>query len=285
MANTQVDLLLFQVLLPETVADPVVIYDQSAALRFAVVERAGITRLGVEWDQPGTYILLDPHDSEGAFGTYVGKAAPGGVRSRLMSHIKTKDHWTRVVIIQRDTTHGFNSAQVGWLEGRLYDLMQSSEFARLHNGNRPGDETLPLFERNMLEQAVPPIRRLLRLLGYDAAPADDSSAILDGRRSQQPSGKRHYGVALADMITAGALSVGTPLVSTNGAWPARAVVVADGVEFAGITYPNPSTAATVVKLGGAANGWAFWAVEEPSGKVPLATVRARYLAEIMKVAD
>ncbi|QAY69744.1 hypothetical protein [Xylanimonas protaetiae] len=277
MADPHADLLPLQVLLPETAADPVVVYDPSAALRFAVVERAGIGRLGAEWDQPGNYILLDPRDVDGFFGTYVGKAAPGGVRSRLMSHIKTKDHWTRAVVIQRDTTLGFNSAQVGWLEGRLYDLMYAAEFARLHNLNRPSDETLPLFDRNMLEQTILPIRRLLRLLGYDPAPADES-APSDERTPRQPSGKRYFGVALVDLVAAGVLTVGTRLVSTNGAWPADAVVVPGGIEFAGVVYPSPSAAAGAAKEGGAANGWDFWAIESETGKVPLSTVRAQHNA-------
>lgn len=71
---------------------------------------------------------------------------------------------------QRDTTHGFNSAQVGWLEGRLYDLLDAAEDARLHYGNQPSDETLPSFERAMLEASVLPISRILRLIGYDPEP-------------------------------------------------------------------------------------------------------------------
>lgn len=199
------------VLLPDSVAEPVVIYEPSAALRFAVAERDHARSLGTEFDEPGNYILLDPIREDGMWGVYVGKASPGGVKSRLMNHLSKKDDWSRVVIIQRDTTHGFNSAQVGWLEGRLYDLMQSAQFAELSNKQRPSDETLPIFERNMLEATILPIRRLLRLLGYDPASADDAVSATDGHRSRQPTGKVHHGISLAEIVAAELIEVGARL--------------------------------------------------------------------------
>lgn len=51
------------VLVPDTVASPIEIYEQSAALKMAIVERAGVGALGTEWDQPGLYILLDRHST------------------------------------------------------------------------------------------------------------------------------------------------------------------------------------------------------------------------------
>lgn len=272
MTGVDTDLLPLTTLLPETAADPVVIYDSSAALRFAVAERDFVSRLGDEWDEPGNYILLDPTDPDGTWGCYVGKAAPGGVKSRLAAHARSKDHWRRAVIIQRDTTHGFNSAQVAWLEGRIYDLLAAADDAKLHNGNRPSDETLPAFERAMLEACVLPVRRVLRLLGHDPATTDDSS----GPVAVKTRTNRFYGVKLAEIIEAGLIAPGTRLVSTNGAWPAEAVIVAGGVEYAGKVYPTPSGAAIAVKQGQSANGWDFWAADTPNGKVPLSVYRSRY---------
>ncbi len=262
-------------LLPETVADPIVMFDSHAALRFAVVERAYVQRLGAEWDEPGNYVLLDPVAPDGKWGCYVGKAAPGGVRSRLMSHMKTKDHWRRALLIQRDTTHGFNSAQVAWLEGRLYDLMDAAEDAALSNGNRPSDETLPSFERAMLEACVLPVSRVLRLLGYDPATADDSGLIPAISRTRT---SRFHGITLADLVGAGLLAPRTRLVSVNRAWPASAIVgPSGGIEMDTQTYPTPSAAGSAVKGGAPVNGWDFWAVEEASGNVTLATLRARFV--------
>lgn len=262
------------VLLPETAGEPVVMYDKYAALKFAVVERAHAMRLGVEWDEPGNYILLDPPTPEGEWGAYVGKASPGGVKSRLMTHLKSKDTWRRVLIIQKDTTHGFNSSEVGWLEGRLYDLLNAAENAHLHNGNRPSDETLPAFERAMLEASILPISRVLRLLGHDPATPDDSAATVS--LSRAPRSNRFHGVTVQNLIDAGLVSGGVGLVSTNGVWPASAVLNTDGtLTYENQTYPTPSAAAAAVK-GGAANGWDFWAVEDTTGKTTLATLRARF---------
>ncbi|MGY1985391.1 hypothetical protein ACI792_04120 [Blastococcus sp. SYSU DS0669] len=152
------DQLPLSVLLPDAPAAPALIYDSTAALAMAVVDRGAVAALTASWDVPGTYVLLDRHDSDGTWGSYVGKA-PAGVRTRLGQHLKARDHWCRALLIRRDTTFRFNSAHVGWLEGRLYDLLDAAANTRLHNGNRPSDETLPPYERVALEGVVPPIRR------------------------------------------------------------------------------------------------------------------------------
>jgi hypothetical protein len=156
----------------------------------------------------------------------------------------------------------------------VHDLLDAAEDARLHNGNRPSDETLPPFERASLENAVLPISRILRLIGYDPATADDTvSTTTKATRTS-----RFYGVTLKNVMDAGYLTAGTPVVSTNAAWPASGVVNADGtLTYNGTLYPKPSAAASAVKNGGAANGWDFWAVEDATGKVSLATLRARYV--------
>ncbi|MBY6709067.1 hypothetical protein HQ308_19945 [Rhodococcus sp. BP-241] len=275
MIEREADLLPVTVLLPETAADPIVMYDAHAALRLAVVEQAHVRRLGLEWNRPGNYVLLDPVDAEGKWGCYVGMTAPGGIRTRLLDHLTNKDHWRRALLIQRDTTHSFNSAQVAWVEGRLYDLLNAAENAQLHNKVRPVDETLPAFDRATLEACVLPISRVLRLLGHDPATADESGVILSQTGATRTS--RFQGITVFHLLQAGMLSAGTKLTSTNGAWPASAEVLSDGrIEFASDIYPTPSAAGKAAKDGGAVNGWDFWAVDEPSGRTTLATLRARY---------
>lgn len=50
------------------------IYDQTAALRMAVVERDAVHELGDDWDVPGAYVLLDRPAADGTItwdgGTY-----------------------------------------------------------------------------------------------------------------------------------------------------------------------------------------------------------------------
>lgn len=271
-----VDQLPLSVLLPDSPAAPALLYDTTAALAMAVVDRAAVGELTTDWDAPGVYVLLDRHEPDGTWGCYVGKA-PGGVRARLGQHLKGKDHWARALLIRRDTTFGFNSAHVGWLEGRLYDVLDAAADTRLHNGNRPRDETLPPYERAALESTIPPIRRVLRLLGYDTETPDDQAAVRPTARTRS---NRFYGITVKQLLDAGLLTAGETLTSTNGVWPGTAVLLSDGaVEWNGARYPTPSSAAVAVK-GGPTNGWDFWAVDRPTGRVTLATLRARWLNRV-----
>jgi len=265
------DSLPLTLLVPENVSAPIEVIDQHAALKMAVVDRAGARLLGPDWDAPGVYLLLDRHEADGSWGVYIGKA-PSGIKGRLANHLRNKDHWYRAILVRRDTSYGFNSAQIGWLEGRLYDMLKASDDARLHNGNRPSDETLPPYDRQMLEMVVLPVQRILRLLGHDPATVDDQIAAPAAKRTS-----RFFGITLTDIVKAGLITEGTTLVSNNGAWPATAVLGESGsVIYDGTTYPTPSAAASAVK-GGAANGWEFWAVDDGTKLVTLGGLRATYL--------
>ena len=260
------------VLVPDTVTAPIEVYEQSAALRMAIIERGGVGALGADWDRPGLYVLLDRHDTDGLWASYVGKA-PAGIRARLLQHASNKEHWSRAVLIQRDTTHGFNSAQVAWLEGRVYDLLSAAQDAVLHNKNRPGDETLPAFERTALEASIEPIVRVLRLVGYDTAAPEDK--IVTGATAKAPT---YHGVTIQELLAAGLLTPGDLLTSTNGAWPAQAHIDDTGnVVYQGTVHLSPSAAGGAVKGGKSTNGWDFWAIQAPTGLVRLSTLRARYL--------
>lgn len=268
-AASQQDALPLTVLVPEDASASIEIYDQHAALKIAVVEREGAHLLSDEWDVTGVYVLLDHAKEDGSWGVYAGKA-PAGVRARLRDHLRNKDHWHRAVLVRRDTTFGFNSAQVGWLEGRLYDMFDVAEHAALHNGNRPSDETLPPYDRQMLELVVLPVRRVLRMIGHDPSTADDVPDL-----TATTVAKKHYGIKLHELLQAGVLKPGARLTSTNGAWPASATVTANGeIEYGGECFASPSTAASAVK-NASANGWEFWAVDTESGRVSLAVLRER----------
>ena len=167
------DSLTVTVLVPENAVSPIVVFDDNAALKAAIVERGAAKHLTAEWDAAGLYILVDRCDPEGFWGAYVGKA-PSGIKDRIRTHLRNKDTWYRALLIRRDTTHGFNSAQIGWLEGRLYDLLKASDDARLSNKVRPGDETLAPYDRHALEMVLVSIQRLMRLLGHDPSSGDDT---------------------------------------------------------------------------------------------------------------
>ena len=231
------DSLTVTVLVPENAASPIVVFDDNAALKAAIVERGAARHLTDEWDAAGLYILVDRCDSEGFWGVYVGKA-PSGVKDRIRTHLRNKDTWYRALLVQRDTTHGFNSAQIGWLEGRLYDLLKASDGARLSNKVRPGDETLAPYDRHALEMVLVSIQRLMRLLGHDPSSGDDTDT------SAGKGSSRHYGVKLAQLLEAGLIKADDVLVSTNGVWSARARITSDArIVMDDEFYETPSGAA------------------------------------------
>lgn len=265
-------------LLPPEPGVPVVVFDGNAALRMAIVDRQSVGALDESWEAPGVYLLLDPVQADGAYRAYVGKA-PAGLRARLREHAsrRGKDHWVRALLVVRDTTHGWHSAQVGWLEGRLFDLLDGATLARLVNGNRPQDETLPPYERAALEAAVEPIAAVLRLLGFSPDTFDEEAP---GQSTPPDVGKTHYGVTLAELIDAGDLRIGERLSSTQVSAPSTAVVESDGsLTVDGQSFSSPSAAGTHVRDAKSTNGWSFWAAERDGTTLPLATIRARYLRQ------
>lgn len=278
------DALPVTVLLPESSSDPIVIYDAHAALRVAIVERDAVRNLSALWDQPGVYILLDPRNANGTWGAYVGKA-PSGVKNRVTAHVRGKDHWNRAVLILRDTTHGFNSAQAGWLEGRIYDLLNSAADAWLHNEVRPGDGTLPAFEHLTLEATIRPIGRILRLVGHDAQPVEEPQILAtptpapvgDTARGNRTS--EYSGFTVGDLLVAGVIQDGQELVPMSPAWHTVAVVTNGRIVVNGKKHSHLSAAGRAVNGGVSINGWSFWAVNTPNGKVPLAVLRAKVVRE------
>ena len=109
------------VLVPGSARRPIVIYDPQGALRLAVVEQDCATALDESWDSAGVYVLLWPpvEEADQLPRVYVGQAAQG-LRKRIGQHVVGKPGWRRAVLVDRaNAKYGFNSAQVGWLEGRL----------------------------------------------------------------------------------------------------------------------------------------------------------------------
>ena len=90
------------------------------------------------------------------------------------------------------------------------------------NGNRPGDESLSLRERGVLERYVEPIMAALRACG---APPDtaDQKPTKKGRR-----GRAHYSETVADLIAARLLKPETKLHPLKKELTETATVLPDG---------------------------------------------------------
>lgn len=276
--TTDGDALPVTALIAASAEQPIIIFDGNAALCMAVVDRMSAGQLDESWECAGVYLLLDRHSDEG-YSAYVGRAG-AGLRNRIRQHLRKRDHWDRALLVARDTTHGWHSAQIGWLEGRLHELLEGAEQATLRNDVRPQDDTLPPYERLALEAAITPIAAVLRLLGYspDAVDEDTTSTSLSPAEKAWVT-RRAYDVSLADLFAASLIEEGDRLISTNGAWPATAVIGPDGsILLEGKSFISPSGAGKVAKRGKAANGWSFWAVDKADGsRTQLSTLRARYI--------
>lgn len=247
--------------MPANSTEPLLIDLPGANLDFAVVTRESLSGLDESWNVPGTYVLMDPVDAEGCAGVYVGKA-PGGLITRVRQHVRVREDWRRALLIRRPY-QGFNSAEVGWLEGRLYDVLNSAGRISLGNGNRPSDETLPQWQRQQLEAIVGPVLGVLRVLGLDPDTPDQQGAAL----ISQPVEKARYDGSVTDLMRAGLIKSGSVLHPTTSSYEGSAVVEADGTLVVRGDRHNSLSSAGKAVAGHSVNGWEFWGLLSGSGEL------------------
>lgn len=104
---------------PESVAEPMEIHVPHTGLRMVLVNRESIGLLGAEWQLLGIYSLLGPsaRDTD-RFQAYVGEVGKSMLALRMKQHQRTQDWWNRAPLVA-SRSNDFNSAKIGWLEGRL----------------------------------------------------------------------------------------------------------------------------------------------------------------------
>lgn len=248
---------------------PIVLDFVSHALRVALVTRAGIVKLpSEEWDLPGVYVLIGALGIGGPTEVYVGKAK--SLRRRLRQHrARPKMEWWRALAVARDTTDGFNTAQIGYLEGRLASQIAALPALTLIASQEDIDETLPDHLLIPLDAFVPTILAAMRLAGLDTSPPDEATVGVDRKRdrSSVPG-------TISDLVATGLLRPGERLIFDQRGRTAEAQVNPAGeIVLGGVTYSSPSGAAKAVLGGRAANGWNAWTVGK--GGPTLATLRER----------
>ena len=260
---------------PADATAPVVADLTVHAIRVAHVWRRDVERLPVgEWNVPGIYVLLTAGAAPDA---YVGKAVE--LRGRLLQHrSRPRLDWQRAIAVKRDTSHGFNSAEIGYLEGRVASELRAVPGITVIEGQQTQDETLPPHLLLALDELVPSVLAALRLFGLDLfKPADD-----DADEEPQVLGARRKYVAkagtIADLLAAGLLAGGTELHLSQGGKMARASVTAAGqILVDGVAYGSPSRAAAVALGLQSSNGWTTWHVGDLSGPT-LDHLRAQLMA-------
>lgn len=255
---------------PADPAAPVVADLPVQALRVAYVAQRDLERLpDVEWATPGVYVLLS---DDGSGQVYVGQAV--NVRKRLFQHrSKPKLPWRRAVGITRDTTHGFNSAEIGYLEGRLAAEIGAIPEVHVIEGQKNLDTTLPPHHMLALDALLPGVFAALRLAGMDLLKDAD---VADTPTAQAGSKKSHTVIpgTVADLVAAGLLRAGAELRLSQGGRLANATVSSSGELIVdGVAFASPSKAAATALGLQSSNGWTTWHVDDLNGPT-LAQLRA-----------
>lgn len=252
---------------------PLVLDFVSHALRVALVTKPNVGSLPVkDWDCPGVYVLIGQLSTDDAADVYVGKAK--SLRRRLGQHrVKPKMDWWRAVAVARDTTDGFNSAQIGYLEGRLSRQLSALPRIELVASQEDIDETLPDHLLIPLDAFVPTILAALRLAGLDTTPQEEPEAEPATRK-----GRLKTPGTVADLVAAGLVRPGEKLVFDSRGHRAEAQINPAGeIVLDGVTYWSPSGAGKAVLNGKAVNGWTAWTVGEVGPT--LAVLRDRFNSE------
>lgn len=271
MSSTETDAVhLVTFVVPGSSAEPMEVKVAHSGLRMVLVSRESIGLLDESWRVLGIYFLLGAADDPDRYRAYVGEVGKSTLVQRVRQHAVKKDWWSRALLIASSSDE-FNSAEIGWLEGRLYDVLNNAIACDVMNGNRPGDESLSLRERGVLERYVQPIMASLRACG---APPDTAD--------QKPTNKRrrthtHYSETVADLIAAGLLKPETKLHPLRKGLTETATVLADGrLQVGTVMHETLSAAAKAVAGTSSEPGWNFWGAPSGAGGfVPLATLREK----------
>ncbi|MEX1092727.1 MAG: MGMT family protein, partial [Acidimicrobiia bacterium] len=115
-------------------------------------------------------------DLAGHYSVYVGKASPGTIASRISFHVANREGWDRALLVARVST-GYNSTDVGWLEGRLHDVVSASGYAEVANKATPGDDTISSWDKGALERVVTLVTSVMKVLGFRTDSPDGEGAI------------------------------------------------------------------------------------------------------------
>ncbi|MGX6446738.1 restriction system modified-DNA reader domain-containing protein [Patulibacter sp. S7RM1-6] len=236
------------------------------ALRTALLSREAVAALdaGV-WEKPGVYVLVGGIAYGEKTEVRVGQSVQ--LKSRLTAHVRTPPiAWWRALAVIRDTTVGFHSAQIRYIEGALADELRARPGVKLFEGQRDADTTLPTYERTALDAFVQTILEALKIVGITLVSPADAGAE---EEEISKAGTTHTRVAgtISDLLAAGILSAGDVLEArqknraTHETRLAQAEVLASGqLRVDGVSYSSPSTALTRGLDISAGNGWIGWKV-------------------------
>lgn len=116
-----------------------------------------------EINTQGVYFLIGMDDKSGKSKVYIGEAE--SVWERLKNHAVKKDFWSDVVIFT-SKDENITKSHVKYLESRLVEITKQADRCLLDNNNTPSLSSLPLPDRDSMEEFLNNIKILNGTLGY-----------------------------------------------------------------------------------------------------------------------
>lgn len=143
-----------------------------------------------ELDGPCLYFLVTQTGVGSAPRVYVGEA--DGFRSRIKTHVATKDWWTSLVVFYSGDG-SLTKSGIQYLESRCVTMLRDAGWCALENGNAPGLPTVPDEDVGGLEYFLKQVAILMPVLGYNIfaeAPASESGSDL--AQDPAPAAAQHF---------------------------------------------------------------------------------------------
>ncbi|SMC89456.1 hypothetical protein SAMN02746065_1142 [Desulfocicer vacuolatum DSM 3385] len=113
--------------------------------------------------KPGIYFLFENRFGDSKPMAYIGESE--NVAHRLTSHDRNKEFWNEVIIFT-SKDENLTKAHIKYLESIFVDLSKQADRYVLENGNIPSESSLPLADRDAMEEFVENARMVLGVLGY-----------------------------------------------------------------------------------------------------------------------
>lgn len=112
---------------------------------------------------PGVYFLLGRDEKTAQPKVYIGEGE--NVWERLKNHAVNKDFWDDVIIITSKDDN-ITKSHIKYLESRLIETVKEVDRYVLDNGNAPKASSLPLPDRDAMEEFLQNIKLLNGVLGH-----------------------------------------------------------------------------------------------------------------------
>lgn len=111
----------------------------------------------------GVYFLIGTDDETGKSKVYIGEGE--NVWERLKSHAVARDFWSEVILFTSKDDN-ITKSHIKYLESRLIEITKETERYLLENSNTPSLSSLPLPDRDAMEEFINNIKLLNGVLGH-----------------------------------------------------------------------------------------------------------------------